>query len=65
MEKKHVVIIGLGGVGGYFGLKISQQNEVDHKNKISFVARGVTYETVKKKWFTTTFSRTPKSYNQA
>ena len=48
MEKKHVVIIGLGGVGGYFGFKISQQNEVDHKNKISFVARGVTYETVKK-----------------
>ena len=48
MEKKHVVIIGLGGVGGYFGFKISQQNEVNHKNKISFVARGVTYETVKK-----------------
>ena len=47
MEKKHIVIIGLGGVGGYFGFKISQNNEVDQKNKISFVARGITYETVK------------------
>ena len=47
MEKKHIVIIGLGGVGGYFGFKISQSNEVDQKNKISFVARGITYETVK------------------
>ena len=47
MEKKHIVIIGLGGVGGYFGFKISQNNEMDQKNKISFVARGITYETVK------------------
>ena len=23
MNKKHIVIIGLGGVGGYFGFKIS------------------------------------------
>jgi len=49
MDKKHIVIIGLGGVGGYFGFKISQNNETNKQNKISFIARTKTYETVKKK----------------
>ncbi|KAB1159998.1 2-dehydropantoate 2-reductase [Tenacibaculum aiptasiae] len=52
MSKKHIVIIGLGGVGGYFGFKISQENEATKTNTISFVARAQTYETVKKKGLT-------------
>ncbi|WP_172278577.1 ketopantoate reductase family protein [Chryseobacterium sp. LAM-KRS1] len=47
MNKKHIVIIGLGGVGGYFGFKISQNNETFHQYIISFVARGETYKKVK------------------
>ncbi len=49
MNKKHIVIIGLGGVGGYFGFKINQTNETDKKHYISFIARAKTYETVKEK----------------
>ncbi|MCJ7935678.1 MAG: 2-dehydropantoate 2-reductase [Chryseobacterium sp.] len=47
MNKKHIVVVGLGGVGGYFGFKINQANEASGKYKISFVARGETYENVK------------------
>ena len=47
MDKKHIVVIGLGGVGGYFGFKINQENELDKQNHISFVARGETYKVVK------------------
>ena len=52
MNKKHIVIIGLGGVGGYFGFKINQTNEIDKKLHVSFVARGKTYETIKEKGLT-------------
>lgn len=52
MNKKHIVIIGLGGVGGYFGFKISKYNEKNNQNKISFIARTKTYETVKKSGLT-------------
>lgn len=47
MKKKHIVIIGLGGVGGYFGFKLSQTNETTQQHQISFVARKKTYEVVK------------------
>ncbi|MDR6923686.1 MULTISPECIES: ketopantoate reductase family protein [Chryseobacterium] len=47
MNKKHIVIIGLGGVGGYFGFKINQYNETSKQYKITFTARGETYEKVK------------------
>lgn len=47
MNKKHVVVLGLGGVGGYFGFKINQENETSNKYKVSFVARGETYQKVK------------------
>ncbi|WP_265131008.1 ketopantoate reductase family protein [Chryseobacterium oranimense] len=47
MDKKHIAVLGLGGVGGYFGFKINQENEVSKKYKISFVARGETYQKVK------------------
>ena len=52
MDKKRIVIIGLGGVGGYFGFKISQVNETNSQNHISFVARAKTYETVKENGLT-------------
>lgn len=47
MTKKHIVVAGLGGVGGYFGFKINQENEVSKKYKITFIARGETYQKVK------------------
>lgn len=37
----------MGGVGGYFGFKINQANEISRKYTVSFVARGETYEKVK------------------
>ncbi|WP_064965528.1 ketopantoate reductase family protein [Tenacibaculum ovolyticum] len=52
MNKKHIVIIGLGGVGGYFGFKICQSNETDKQHKISFIARTSTYKIVKEKGLT-------------
>ncbi|MFD2034436.1 ketopantoate reductase family protein [Belliella marina] len=45
--KKHIVIIGLGGVGGYFGFRISRFSEKNNLHKISFVARGETFDTLK------------------
>ncbi|WP_338793474.1 2-dehydropantoate 2-reductase [Bernardetia sp. MNP-M8] len=45
----NIVIIGLGGVGGYFGFKINQINEIDKKHQIAFVARAKTYQTIKEK----------------
>lgn len=52
MDKKHIVIIGLGGVGGYFGFKINQNNETFHQYIVSFVARGETYKKVKEEGLT-------------
>lgn len=52
MNKKHIIIIGLGGVGGYFGFKICQSNETNKLYQISFIARAKTYETVKEKGLT-------------
>lgn len=47
MDKKNIVIIGLGGVGGYFGFKINEYNITNQLNHISFVARNETYNKVK------------------
>lgn len=47
MNKKHIAVVGLGGVGGYFGFKINQINETSGKYTVSFVARGETYDKVK------------------
>jgi 2-dehydropantoate 2-reductase len=52
MNKKHVVIAGLGGVGGYFGFKINQMNETLQHHTISFIARGETYKKVKEEGLT-------------
>lgn len=43
MRTKNIAIIGLGGVGGYFGFKINQANKL---NQIVFIARGKTYEII-------------------
>lgn len=47
MERKHIVVIGLGGVGGYFGFKINQTNESKKQHQITFVAREQTFDAVK------------------
>ncbi|OPC56359.1 2-dehydropantoate 2-reductase [Elizabethkingia miricola] len=52
MSKKNIVVIGLGGVGGYFGFKMNQENEATKQYNISFVARETTYEIVKEKGLT-------------
>jgi len=44
---KHIVVVGLGGVGGYFGFKINQFNETVNQFTISFIARDQTYNIVK------------------
>ncbi|WP_426478213.1 ketopantoate reductase family protein [Chryseobacterium sp. CBSDS_008] len=52
MNKKHIVVVGLGGVGGYFGFKINQTNETSGKYTVTFVARGETYGKVKENGLT-------------
>lgn len=44
MENKKIVIIGPGGVGGYFGFQLNEANQHNH---ISFVARDKTFERIK------------------
>ena len=52
MDKKHIVVIGLGGVGGYFGFKINQFNSDQKEHKVSFIARAKTYDIVSKNGLT-------------
>lgn len=52
MEKKNIVVIGLGGVGGYFGFKINQYNEEIDQFIVSFVARNQTHDIVRKNGLT-------------
>jgi 2-dehydropantoate 2-reductase len=49
---KNVIIVGLGGVGGYFGFKIAQKNRDNQEYRIGFVARGDTFEIVSEKGLT-------------
>lgn len=44
--KKKIAIIGLGGVGGYFGFKLNEAN-TGKDFEITFLARGATYAIVK------------------
>jgi len=46
MGKKNIAIIGLGGVGGYFGFKINEANSIHKAHHISFIARGETFNKV-------------------
>ncbi|QHT70787.1 2-dehydropantoate 2-reductase [Rhodocytophaga rosea] len=52
MDGKKITIIGLGGVGGYFGFKLAYQYKNNPTVKITFVARGETYARVKAEGFT-------------
>lgn len=52
MNKKNIAVIGLGGVGGYFGFKINQANKQNQQYRVSFVARGKTYDRVKENGLT-------------
>jgi 2-dehydropantoate 2-reductase len=52
MNSKKITLIGLGGVGGYFGFKIAQLIENNPNYEITFVARNETYEIVKKNGLT-------------
>ena len=49
---KNITVIGLGGVGGYFGFKIAQKNHGNNDYKITFVARGNTFEVVRENGLT-------------
>lgn len=52
MKKTEVVVIGLGGVGGYFGFKLAQKYEQNNGVNVTFIARGETFEVVKKNGLT-------------
>lgn len=47
-----ITVIGLGGVGGYFGFKLAQHYSNQEDAKITFVARGETYTIVKENGLT-------------
>ena len=61
MDKKNIVVIGLGGVGGYFGFKINQYNEGVNGFHISFVARNQTHDIVSKNGLTLLSPEHPNS----
>ncbi|RAU81909.1 ketopantoate reductase family protein [Pontibacter arcticus] len=46
MKKMNVTVIGLGGVGGYFGFKLASMYAGSEIARIAFVARGTTFQTV-------------------
>lgn len=52
MNSKKITLIGLGGVGGYFGFKIAEHIKDNPNYEITFVARNETYEIVKEKGLT-------------
>jgi 2-dehydropantoate 2-reductase len=61
MENKNIAIIGLGGVGGYFGFKINQFNETENQFDITFVARSQTYDIVNENGLTLLSPEHPNS----
>jgi len=52
MKLAEILIVGIGGVGGYFGFKLAQKYSGGEAAKITFVARAATYEVVKEKGLT-------------
>lgn len=40
MDDMNIVVIGIGGVGGYFGGKIAEYYQGSEEHKVYFVARG-------------------------
>jgi 2-dehydropantoate 2-reductase len=57
-----IAIIGLGGVGGYFGFKLAQAYKDDNEVEITFVARSITYEIVKQRGLTLISPEHPETY---
>jgi 2-dehydropantoate 2-reductase len=43
----NIGIVGVGGVGGYFGGKIAKYFEDDNENNIYFVARGEHFKKIR------------------
>ncbi|KIO75414.1 2-dehydropantoate 2-reductase [Pedobacter lusitanus] len=52
MKTTDFTLIGLGGVGGYFGYKLAGRYTADHTVNITFIAREKTYEIVKEQGLT-------------
>jgi len=52
MNSREIAIVGLGGVGGYFGFKLAQQYADTLVATIAFVARTSTYEVVQQNGLT-------------
>ncbi|SFP95308.1 ketopantoate reductase family protein [Hymenobacter arizonensis] len=46
IEATDIAVVGLGGVGGYFGFKLAQHYANNPAARVTFVARGATYATV-------------------
>lgn len=44
-----IAVVGLGGVGGYFGFKLAQRFSEQEDVKVTFITRGATYDAVKSK----------------
>src|SRR5690554_177354 len=47
-----LAIVGLGGVGGYFGYKLAQRYAGDNKLAVTFIARDPTYSVIKQQGLT-------------
>ena len=46
-----VCVYGVGGVGGYFGGKITDVNRIkDAKHEVYFIARGKHLDAIKRRW---------------
>lgn len=52
MKTTEFAIIGLGGVGGYFGFKLAQKYATDDAANITFIAREKTYDIVRENGLT-------------
>lgn len=59
--KTSVSVIGLGGVGGYFGFKLAQNYSASPDVSITFVARKETYTIINEKGLTLLSAEHPKS----
>jgi len=45
----HIVVLGVGAVGGYYGSQLELFSREHYEHRVSFVARGATYEALKTK----------------
>ncbi len=52
MKSKKIAVIGIGGVGGYFGFKIAQRYEKDKEVDVTFIAHQETFRIIKENGLT-------------